>query len=534
MRRTAGDREFGVERLLDRLVRRLQVSQALRVAFRLFPVLLLGLLARELLVRRTSLPSGSFAAAVAGGLLVLVVSSAIGAFLGAAGRPAVALLLDRRLGTRELLSAAVDAGPGASHPLQREARRRSVELLGSVEARRAFPLVRKAELGRAVWPLPLLLLVPLVPAVPAGRAGSGKPAPRAVTEAGRYLAREADALQARLDRHGRGELALLKQLARRMERGEVGSRIEALAALERVERSASRGRGPEGEGGVAPLRVALASLARDPLGADLARGMGETSGEELRRALERTASILEKPPWSDRARDLGRLAGRLDAVASELERLGEVGAARALRELAGALRRGDVRTARELLATARLAEACREAGARCDGTARASRELAELVNAARYLLGDGNPPRLQTRTARREDDPSANRSAGPHAGIGSTNEEGPGYRTGSPVLRDRQSRETSVKTGAWEARYPSEIGKAARWEDVQARGTPGSEGELVSQPSLALGVAGKATVSPGRGSAVPGAPERAGELERVPIGYRDVVRKYFSEPAGKR
>lgn len=534
MRGTAGDDELAVERLLDRLVRRLQLSQALRVAFRLLPVLLLGLLVREILARRASLPSGSFAAAAAGGLFVLVVSSVIGAFLGVAGRPAVALLLDRRLGTRELLSAAVDAGPGASHPLKREARRRAVALLGSSEARRAFPLVRRAELGRAAWPLPLLFLVPLVPAVPTGRAGSDPPVPRAVTEAGRYLAREADALQARLDRQGRAELARLKELARRMERGEVGSRVEALAALERLERSASRGRGPESAGAAAPLRAALASLARDPPGADLARGLTGASGEELRRALQRTASTLEKPPWADRARDLGRLAERLDAVASELERLGEAEAARALRELAGALRRGDVRRARELLASAGVAQACREAGARCDGTAGASRELAELVNAARYLLGDGNPPRLQQQTARREDDPSANRRAGPYAGIGSTNEEGPGYRTGSPVLRDRQSDETSGKTGAWEARYPSEGAKAARWEDVQAKGTLGSEGELVSQPSLALGVAGTATVSPGRGRAAPGAPERAGELERVPIGYRDLVRKYFSEPAGKR
>lgn len=526
--------EPGVERLLDRLVRRFRLSQALHVALRLFPVLLLGLLARELLVRHASLPAGPFVAAAVGGLSVLLGSSAIGAFLGAAGRQEVALLLDRRLGTRELLSAAVEAGPGASHPLQREARRRAAELLESTEARRAFPLARRAALGRALWPLPLLLLAPLVPAASVRRAEAGKTPSRTVTETGRHLAREADAVQARLDRQGRRDLARLKELARRMERGEVGSRVEALAALERFERSAGQGRRPEDAGDALPLRAALASLARDPLGADLARGMRETSGEELRKALERTATILEKPPWADRARDLGRLAEKLDSVASELERLGEAEAAGALRELARALGRGDVRTARELLASAGLAGSCRQAGVRCEGAGRASRELAELLNAARYLLGEGNPPRLQTRTVRLDDGPSAQRSAGPHAGVGSTNEKGPGYRTGSPFLRDRQSSETSEKTGTWEARYASEMVKGERWEDVQARGTLGNEGELVSQPSLALGVAGKATVFPGSGGAVPGAPERAGELERVPLGYRDLVRRYFSEPAGKR
>ena len=102
------------------------------------------------------------------------------------------------------------------------------------------------------------------------------------------------------------------------------------------------------------------------------------------------------------------------------------------------------------------------------------------------------------------------------------------------MLRDRQSDSLSERSGVYEELYESHIVEAESWVDVQARGKLGESGEMLSETGRSLGVAGDAELPPGSFStAAPGAEQRAAELERVPLGYRDLVRRYFTrdEPA---
>ena len=97
------------------------------------------------------------------------------------------------------------------------------------------------------------------------------------------------------------------------------------------------------------------------------------------------------------------------------------------------------------------------------------------------------------------------------------------------MTRDRNTAETSDRTEEYEAIYNSKIVEAESWEDVQARGLLGEGGEVGTEIGLSLGVRGEATLPlQPLDAAVPGAAEGASEMERVPPGYREIVRRYFT------
>jgi len=162
-----------------------------------------------------------------------------------------------------------------------------------------------------------------------------------------------------------------------------------------------------------------------------------------------------------------------------------------------------------------------------------ARDLLELVQAARYAVG-GASRSASGRGPRAGELPGA---AGPGRTRAGDDErgDGGGYATGERILRDRRSSEAGHKRAEYEALYGPQLSEAESWQDVQARGQLGGSGELLSETGLALGVAaGRACPLDPSLAAAPGMPEGAGETERVPPGYREIVRRYFTreEAAG--
>jgi predicted transcriptional regulator len=354
--------------------------------------------------------------------------------------------------------------------------------------------------------------------------------PAVVAETGEEIEKALEELRGRLEEEGRPESADLMErldtLADEMQRGEVTSLEEALAALDRMEtQTAALGRDAEEMGRSTGFEEILKELAEDPFTREMSSALASGERRALRRALERMAGAMT----GDQARDLlqgrmlERLASRLMEMSRMLRMAGESELASILKEAAEALRAGDLDRARELLQSPALLEALEAAAGQGGGPqSQMARDLSNLIQHARYMLGMGSLKPLE------KPGQCEHGGGGPWPGKGSTNEQAGGYITEDPLMRDRQSNETSGMTGDWEALYDSQVLEAESWEDVQASGKVGPSGEVMSEVGRSLGTRGEATL-PLRPLAAPaaGRAEGAADLERVPPGYRDMVRRYF-------
>ncbi len=533
---TSGAASF--ERRFRRALRHLKQRSALHAAARIVPWLELGWLAAFVL-GRAGWPIVSTPWAAAGLAAVLLAGVALRLWRAPAGRDA-ALVLDRGLGTRELVTAAHEAA-GERHPFARLARRRATVALTPPAVAAALPFVgwrgwRPAILGTAAVVAALFLPVP-----PEGAAAARAIEP-VVEETAETLARELEPLAEEVAESQRPEaeeaLERLRQLIDEMQGGEIETVDDALVAVNRLEQTF---RELSDEAAASGFEELVQGLGAEPLSADLATAMTEGDRQALRESLHRMGEALTGPEARSAAleRQIEVLKERLSELAGLLEMSGESELAAAVRELLEALEQGDLEKAREMLESAEIAGACKAAGDRA-GTESLKGQLAELLGLGRYLLGQG-PAGLDSEGAGSQGSGSQGSrsqgsraatvrkldSRGPHPGTETTHLEAEGYATGDPILRDRQTAETASWEVEFESMWQSRL-ERGEGEDLKVSGRTGEAGELLSQAGRGLGMRGEGSL-PLKPFAAAGAgdAERAADLESVPLGYRDLVRRYF-------
>lgn len=454
------------------------------------------------------------------------------------GRDA-ALVLDRRLGTRELVTAAHEAAGNISgttagtpngtttalHPAVELTRGRAAAALAGDAVARALPLTAWGRFRPVLLGFAAALLAFFLP--PLGEQASATltaPDP-AVKDTAEILAEELAPLAAEVAELERPEakeaLARLEEMVEEMRRGALPTSEDALVALAETEEALTDLRQ---EMSAEELGDAVQEMGTEPLAADLTAALSEMDRDALRDSLRQMAQAMSSEEARQRGaqQQLASLAEKFDQLADALEQSGRQDLADVVRELARALEAGDLKRAAELLASAEMLAAMEftaESGT-CD---RVGNSMAELLQTARYLLGREKPTALANQG---QSQPGT--GSGPMPGTGSTNREVEGYATGNRMLRDRQTTETSSRTGEFEALYESERMAAENLTDVRSQGQMGAEGELLSEEGRALGMEGASSLplQPFSGSAA-GAPERAKDLESVPLGYRGLVREYF-------
>ncbi len=465
--------------------------------------------------------------AAAGLATVLVTGLGWRLWRAPSGRDA-ALVLDRRLGTRELVTAATESTSG-KHPLARLARRRAAIALERSSVATALPFAgwrswRPAILGGAA-----VVLAFFLPLRSPGMLAAAEAIDPVLENAAETLAEELEPLIEEIVDSERPEaeeaLGRLQELIEEMQTGELETVDDALVAVNRLEQT-FRELSDEAAGEQAGFDQLVEDLGSAPLSADLATAMTDGDRQALREALDRMGEALTGAEARDAAmeRQMALLEERLSELARLLEQSGESELAAAIRELLEALQQGDLEKAREMLASEEVAGACQAAGEQASDE-RLGMQLAELLGLGRYLLGQ-TPAELGSRDGDGGGD-GTGRGSGPHPGTETTHLETRGYATGDPILRDRQTSEAGDWQLEFESRYGSQLERASG-EDLRVSGRTGEAGELKSQVGRGLGVRGEGSLPLGA-FATPGAldPERAADLESVPLGYRDLVRRYF-------
>ncbi len=514
------------ERRFRRARRHLRWRSALHAAAKLLPWLELAWLVVFLLGRAGwSVVPGWVAAASLAALLVAGVGLRL--WRSPAGRDA-ALVLDRRLGTRELVTAATEGGAGGDHPFARLARRRAAAALTRPALIDALPFAgwrnwRPAILGGAA-----VILAFFLPLRPPGALVAAEAIDPVVEKTAETLAEELEPLAEEIADSQRPEaeeaLERLQELIEEMQTGELETVDDALVAVTRLEQTFRELNESAGE--QAGFDRLVEDLGSAPLSADLATAMTDGDRQALREALDRMGEALTGAEAREAAmeRQMELLEERLGELARLLEQSGESELAAAVRELLEALEQGDFEKAREMLASEELAGACQAAGEQAAGE-RLGAQFAELLGLGRYLLGQ-TPAELGSRDGDGGGD-GTGRGSGSHPGTETTHLETRGYATGDPILRDRQTAETRDWQVEFEPMYGSQL-ERGEGEDLRVSGRTGEAGELKSQVGRGLGVRGEGSLPLGA-FAPPGAldPERAADLESVPLGYRDLVHRYF-------
>ena len=441
------------------------------------------------------------------------------------GRDA-ALVLDRGLGTRELVTAAQEEPALADRSVARLARRRAAAALARPRVKAALPLTGWRGWRPAILGLVAILLAPLVPVRQTGATAAEAIDP-VVERTAEQLAEELEPLADDPVLEERPEaaeaLARLQEMVEAMRDGEMQTVDEALIAMTRLEETVHQLTRSESGRGFDDL---VRDLADEPLSADLARAMTEADAQALRESLERLAGALTAPEALQEAmqRQVERLADRLAELAELLAANGERELGEALRELVEALADGDLEKAAELLRSEEVGGACRVGGSQAGGE-RLSAALAELTQLGRYLLG--RDPRGGRSPGAADVQPFSASGAGPRPGTTTSDREAASYAAGDPLLRDRRSAATADWQEEFEALYESRL-ESGGGADVRFDGQVGAGGEMLSQTGRGLGVRGGGSL-PLRPFATPGAgaEEQGADLESVPLGYRDLVRRYF-------
>lgn len=461
-------------------------------------------------------------------------------------RPArAALELDRELEGREVVLCAWEVTlaqrRGFDSPLGRRAQERAMALLQQETVRKQLAILEPSTLRPAVLALALLFLVPLLPLPRVGlgglEAGSPRPEPR-ITAAGEVLLEQIAALDERLDLASEDEELIeslrLDQLAEALRSGELSTLEEALLAVEEVENAKVEAT----SGSDSSLFELVEEMRQEPHLGEFADALSTGQTKALRKALRQLQQAIDPEQWSRQqsASERSRAADRLQQVAAALEQAGRAEEAAALRELATALRAGDMERAEALLESMELSQAL-EAASELVAAGELSRELDELLELTRFLLSGAQPPGL-TEECRSGSclgqGQNGDQGPGPFPGRGSTNREGPSFAAGDPILRQRQSSQTTSDQGEYERLHPSRMAVASEMEDVRGSGLMSEQGRMLSAVERGPGLAG-ASAQPSlvAGTVASGDQEAAADLERVPLGFRELVRQYFAMPAAQ-
>lgn len=498
--------------------RRLRWRAGLRAAIRLLPWLQVAWVAFWLADRFDILPFEWPVLPSALAFLGIAAVALAWAWWRAPAERDAALVLDRCLGTRELVTA---AQTDSSHPLVVLARGQAAAALTDDAVAKALPWPGWRTWRGAVFGGAAALLAVFVP-WPFLGAGAVPAIAPAVTETAQSIEEElVEMLQEAEGLEGAfAEEALerLEELVQEMQNGEITTTEEAFVALNdfaqelaELEKEDRTGR---------QLANTVEEMAESPLGADLARALSEADSEAIREALERASEALSAADAQAQAeqRLQERLAEQLDVMSQQMEAIaemmeleGNLEEAEALRELAEALQEGDVERAQELMESPEMAEASRMVGEMA-GDQELRENLNNLLQQSRAQLG-GQPQQLGN-------------SEGP--GDQTTNRQVGRGESGNPMIRDRNSDETADQQGEFESFYDSQLLDADTLEKMRIAGETGGEGELLSQVGRGLGQDGglQRSLSAGQGAAAGGG-ERAMDIEDVPRGYRDLVRSYF-------
>ena len=513
------------EHRFHRARRRLRGRRVLRTTAKLLPWLQLTWLA-VFLGQRFGLIALPAVQGAAAGLVTILVCGAARSFLRSPKGHDAALLLDRFLGTRELVTAAHEASAKHGHPFHRLTRERAAVALARAADAGLPPLTAWRRWRPAALGLVALFLLALLPPLRQQASASVHQGDPVVEATAKTLAEELAPLTEQAGGIDRPEaleaLERLRQLVDEMQRGDLPTVEDALVALNQTEQALASLRDEMAVDGLDRL---VEDMAAEPLGAELARAMTGEDRDALRETLRRMSKALSGAEARDAVaqRQVERLADRFEEMAERLEQQGLGELAAKLRELAEALRSGELERARELLESEGVAKACSAAGGQGEGD-KLSQELADLLRLGRYLLGQEAPQKLAA-----EGGSGQGRGSGPRAGRGSTNREADrSYTTGDPLLRDRQSTRSADRNGQFEALYDSRLADGETSNDIRVLGQVGEAGEMMSETGRGLGVDGGVSLPlrPFAG-ATAGAPEGAMDLESVPLGYRDLVRGYF-------
>lgn len=518
-----------IEHTVDRFLLWLRVRSAIRAAATSLPPVIL-LTAGLLAASRIFGWSGTVLVIpfVAGAALIACVTAHL-IRNGARNRIDAALVLDRRIGSREVIVTAIEAGRATASPLAFVARQRAADLLGGTHISSLAPATQWRAWRATVLSVIVMSLAVLVPI--RGRTAPDPTASGALRQAGIELQKEIKPVAERLRPLAAptavDTLDRLEEIAEALRTGSLTSQKDALLEIDRIKTTFENlQQQAQKQSRSLDIAKALAELSGDPFAGDLAKALTVGELEQVQRQLDLMSNALPASvaEAASRASDLARLADRLDLLAAALDANGKGDLAQSLRQLAGAIRAGDMSKARELLAAMELVEAFEACGASgsCD---RQARELAELLTLAKYLASGSKPPAERQGPAGSEPTSGA---SGPGAGRGSTNWEDKPHAIGESQLRDRQSDITSEETGHYQQRYESSVTRADGHTDTKIEGVRGSTGSVQFDVVKGPGRRERITLPlPPLGPAHAGAPEPAGDIEKVPLGYRDTVRKYF-------
>jgi hypothetical protein len=447
---------------------------------------------------------------------VAILASFLASLLSGIDNKATALVLDHRLGLKEVMTTALEAGPRTNHPLLIEVRSRAATELRSGRYCQAFRITSVRAWYAALCATLLLASITFVPPF---QPLAKETARTDVKTAGQKI--QAAASRVSPETKKTDAFKRLETLARKMKQGEIRSAEQAFIDLDRIEKALRRTPRSSPPPEERKLFEALDSLAKEPLARELVDALGSRDQEALHKAVEEMSKAFSATEAESlqQSKERERLTERLTEVAKALNDAGRPDLARVFQKLATALKKGKVDEVKQFLASLEFKQATGELSQMCSGGAEAKSlaQAAELLQLARHILGAGPPLPLQT-------------AAGPLPGVGSTNLKGETYKSGDPVLRERQSSSRSLRTGEFESLYASEFQKAERWQNLKVEGKTLEEGETLREEVRGQGE--KSTARTRLGAApgsLPAGVERASDLEKVPAGYRDLVKRYFDQ-----
>jgi hypothetical protein len=496
----------------------------------LLPLALAGAAVHLFLIRAGLLSSATFRPGILSAVAVAILASFLASLLSGIDNKATALVLDHRLGLKEVMTTALEAGPRTNHPLLIEVRSRAATELRSGRFRQAFRITSVPAWYAALCATLLLASITFVPPF---QPLAKETARTDVKTAGQKI--QAAASRVSPETKKTDAFKRLETLARKMKQGEIRSAEQAFIDLDRIEKALRRTPRSSPPPEERKLFEALDSLAKEPLARELVDALGSRDQEALHKAVEEMSKAFSATEAESlqQSKERERLTERLTEVAKALNDAGRPDLARVFQKLATALKKGKVDEVKQFLASLEFKQATGELSQMCSGGAEAKSlaQAAELLQLARHILGAGPPLPLQTAQGSPSGiESSTSKGAGPLPGVGSTNLKGETYKSGDPVLRERQSSSRSLRTGEFESLYASEFQKAERWQNLKVEGKTLEEGETLREEIRGQGE--KSTARTRLGAApgsLPAGVEGASDLEKVPAGYRDLVKRYFDQ-----
>ncbi len=524
---------------LKRWQRRLRLQATLHFAVRIIAAAGL-LLAPALYATRAGWLSTPIVELLAWIAVPLAIACALAWCLGARPLREMALLADRVLSTREVITTAWLSDTSLGHPLVDEAHARALD-----ELRASAPAAHIRLIER--WPRWLgvlaglgvmgALFLPLPPVLTHAGASPDRVSTSADEERFEALIEPLAAIEDALSQLDEPEVAAwrdeIQALRESLEAEELEGELELLAKLNEYSEGLEELARKSDERALSDAE----SLELGAMDAGELQELAERIAEGEAHLLERTLAGMEQAAANARedqkrwAKRLQREAAALRALADDIEKGGDKALADRLRAIADAAESDDTRMLRALVAsTIPSDQPCK--GGMCSASS-TMREASQALDRLRAMLGEGRPQKLSELMARGGQGARGAGRPGPPSGMPgtrSTNERDEGGRAGEAVVMDREAPERSSRRGEFEALYESELAEAGSYEDRLVTGELLDESQMLGREVLGFGTAGaptRAAKLPGR--LVESEPTRAADLERVPRGYRELVRRYFGK-----